>query len=133
MNYETRNRIIKRANARRLDIADQKGAEYSREGDFYTAVDADTLANFRAVGKRLGITELQTWAIYFLKQSDAIATFVNRIHNGKLSDGDLQMQIQKYSDEGEGILSRLDDIRNYADILECLLYEYGVGDSINLD
>lgn len=40
----------------------------------YTRGDADVLANFKDVARRVGLTPMQAWGAYFLKHVDAITS-----------------------------------------------------------
>lgn len=44
----------------------------------YTTGSEDVLNNFKSVGKRLGLSAEQAWAVYFLKHIDAITTFMSK-------------------------------------------------------
>ena len=74
------------------------------KGQDYTISDPDRLANFKNVAKRLGITPLQAWGVYWLKHVDAVCNFIK-------TDGRSQ---------SEPITGRLDDISNYNSLLEAI-------------
>ncbi len=98
MTNEARIKIIDEAIKRRKAIMDTKGNDY--------AGDSDVNMNFKRNAKLLGMRTQQIWAVYFMKHIDAIMTYVG---DGKI--------------ESEPIIGRLDDARNYLDILECLMRE----------
>jgi hypothetical protein len=120
MDWPTRNRIIKKATERRLGIADEKGVEYTQsEG---------ALENFYRNAKRVGSDPVTILYVYLGKHQDSIESFVKKVRDYFThGDGD-KMIIQMEARAGEGIRSRLDDIRNYYDLLECLLVEEGIID-----
>lgn len=41
----------------------------------YTLGNEDVLHNFKSVAARIGITPMQTWAVYWLKHVDAISAY----------------------------------------------------------
>jgi hypothetical protein len=51
-------------------VNDQKGKDYG--------ADADALANFKALGERLGMKPVQVWAGYAFKHFSAIETLVKK-------------------------------------------------------
>lgn len=122
MNHRDKRALVERANERRTNISDAKGPEYAGQADTYMADDSDVLANFKRQGRRWGTDALQAAAIYFGKHIDSIETFIREmaIHNGS------RPEQWKLVNRGEGIISRLDDARNYLDLLECLLAEIGL-------
>ena len=77
-----------------------KGREYSKGGQ-------DVNFNFKDVGKRLKLSKEIVLMVYLEK---AILSIEHAICGGQLSSG-------------ETTISRLDDARNYLDILETLLNE----------
>lgn len=105
MNANERRTIIEAAHQRELDLIDTKGREYT--GGAETGNDLDTLANFKRVAERTGLTPLQVWSVYFLKHVDAICTHI----------GDPTRQVS------EPISGRIDDARTYLGLLECLITE----------
>lgn len=121
MNLQTKALLIDKADRRRRKISDDKGAEYTLEGATYGSEDADVLSNFKRIGEKLDIDPITVCAIYTFKHIDSLTTFLRRY----MSTMDAHYR-REIADEGEGIISRLDDARNYLDILECLLYESGV-------
>lgn len=105
--------VIEQANARRTGISEEKSAEYSgRE---------DVLRNFKGQGKRLNLDPVQVLAVYFGKHIDSIETFVR-----ELASCDSYTARVALVNRGEGLVSRLDDARNYLDLLECLLVELNI-------
>ncbi len=104
MNYKQRKEIIEQANKRRQSLMLNKGKEYSKG-------NADINYNFKEVADRLGTrlagTPEYTCLVYLFKQILSIEKWAR---DGKLSSG-------------ETIFSRLDDARNYMDILESLIRE----------
>ena len=104
MKYQQRKKIIEQANKRRQSLMINKGKEYS-------GGDEDINYNFKETSKRLGTrlagTSEFVCLTFLLKHIQSIEQWAR---NGKLSSG-------------ETIISRLDDARNYMDILESLLKE----------
>jgi hypothetical protein len=104
MKYQQRKKIIEQANKRRQSLMINKGKEYS-------GGDEDINYNFKETAKRLGTrlagTSEFVCLTFLLKHIQSIEQWAR---NGKLSSG-------------ETIISRLDDARNYMDILESLIYE----------
>lgn len=121
MNHKQRRIVETLACERRYGIADAKGAEYSGAGQTYKETGADTLANFKAVGERVGTTPEQALMVYLLKHIDSINTTVREAGDPFYSSVGQELIYAK----GEGIISRLDDARNYLDLLECLLIDNG--------
>jgi len=78
-----------------------KGKEYSK------GIKTDVNFNFKEIATRLGLTKEQVLMVYLGK---AMLSIEKWILDGELSSG-------------ETLVSRLDDLRNYADILESFLYE----------
>lgn len=118
MNHKQRMTIEKEACRRRYGIADEKGAEYSQAGVDYRE-GADTLRNFKSVAERTGMSPVQCLMVYLCKHLDSIATTCREAEG--MSD---DLRAVRYT-TGEGIISRLDDARNYLDLLECLLVDTG--------
>ena len=102
MTNDERIAIIEAATKRRMDIMDTKGADY--QGEEKEGVNG----NFYRNARLLGVSPVLIWAVYFNKHIDALAKFVR---TGRV--------------ESEGLRGRLDDIRNYIDILEAMLVEEG--------
>jgi len=102
MKYLERKKIIETANKRRQSLMINKGKEYSGGNE-------DINFNFIEVADRLGTrlagTKEFVCLVYLLKHQLSIEKWAR---DGKLSSG-------------EDIFSRLDDIRNYLDILESLI------------
>lgn len=118
MNHQERVAVSARAEQRRRKIADEKGAEYTGEGDRYqTADDADVLRNLKVNGERLGVSALLTGGLYFGKHADSLFTMIRQ------AEGKTWEEKRTLVHQGEGIVSRLDDMRNYLDMVECVLVE----------
>jgi len=102
MKYAQRKQIIETANKRRQAIMLNKGKEYSKGKE-------DVNYNFKVFAERYGVrlagTPEYSCLSYLCKHQISIETWAQ---TGKLSSG-------------EDIFSRLDDIRNYLDILESLI------------
>lgn len=113
MNHDMKMEIIREANRRRIGISDEKSIEYA-SGD-------DVLANFKRQGERWNVETLQAAGIYFGKHIDSIETFVK-----EMSRSEGLTERLRLVNRGEGIQSRLDDARNYLDLIECLLAEEGL-------
>lgn len=120
MNHKQRRAVETAACERRYGIADAKGSEYSGAGSTYKETGADTLANFKLVGDRLGISPVLVLLTYWLKHVDSITTAVRE---AELHDSNTDVGRSIRYAQGEGIVSRLDDARNYLDLLECLLID----------
>lgn len=123
MNHRMRRIVETLACERRYGIADAKGAEYSGKGSTYKETGADTLANFKNVAERIGGTPEQVLMTYLLKHIDSINTAVREA--GTLKPPFIDKGPCVIYAAGEGIVSRLDDARNYLDLLECLLIDNG--------
>lgn len=91
--------LIERANTRRYDLIVAKGNDYS-------AGSKDALIEFKIAAEEAGVEPVQSCHILLTKQLRAIARYVRE---GRI--------------DTEGIESRLDDARNYLDILEALIVE----------
>lgn len=116
MQHSSRRVIEEAACVRRYALADAKGAEYSGAGASYRENGADVLANFKSVAERIGGTPEQVLMTYLLKHIDSINTTVRE------GAAPLPHTHNVYA-AGEGIVSRMDDARNYLDLLECLLID----------
>lgn len=81
------------------DILFKKGADYSS--------DADRLANFKRLADRLGMHDMQVWAVYFIKHIDAILTYCRTL-----------------AVQSENIRGRFADARNYLDLGLALIEEH---------
>ena len=101
MTFEERQAIIQKAFDRRSKLMEDKGKEYSK------GIKTDVNFNFKEIAKRLGLTKEQVLMVYLGK---ALLSIEKWTLDGELSSG-------------ETIISRLDDARNYMDILETLFYE----------
>lgn len=77
-----------------VDILSSKGHDYTDNGEGNE--DEDRLFNFKEVGKRLGISPLLVWGIYWTKHNNAIEKF---IRTGAVAS--------------EPIEERIKDARNY--------------------
>lgn len=119
MNYKQKLELIELADRRRKGISDSKGPEYAGSGSKYTESDSDVLANFKRNAERTGTDAILVWAIYFGKHLDSIETFVREW--SRAGDSEKRVLVAR----GEGIVSRLDDARNYLDLGECLLADLG--------
>ena len=108
MNRQTFENLVETANNRRLAITRTKGREYigAVDDDFRSNV----LANFERVAERLELDPKVIWAVYTQKHIDSIMTFV----------------AGKTGNPVESIVGRLDDVRNYCDLLEAMLHDYGL-------
>jgi hypothetical protein len=130
VNHKGRRIIERLACERRYGIADEKGAEYSGHGKTYIEDGADTLANFKKVAERIGGTPEQVLLTYMLKHMDSITTTVREAaeckKDPKTGYYDEDHNPRHVYAASEGIVSRLDDLRNYADLLECLLVDLSV-------
>lgn len=71
MNREQFNKLVAETAAQTTDLIVRKGGEYAN--------DEEVLANFMGQAKRLGLTPLQTWAVYFGKHIDAIESYNRRV------------------------------------------------------
>ena len=101
MTLEERIKMTRKSTERRIKIMEEKGPEYSRYG-------SNVNGNFVHTADFLGTTAQFVCLVYFLKHVEAIIAYVL---TGKQSC--------------ESIESRLDDARNYLDILESLIMEGG--------
>jgi len=127
MNYREKQALVKRANERRGAISDLKGPEYAGQAGAYTDEDQDVLANFKRQDLRWGFLGggLQSAFLYFGKHIDSIETFA-REYTRLVNDPNTGYDDHAFSallTSGEGIISRLDDARNYLDLIECLLWD----------
>lgn len=122
MNLSTKERILELADERRNGISAQKGPEYAGSAARYADDDKDVLANFKRQGDRWGTSPLLPTGVYFGKHIDSIETFVREATR----EGLTLAQQRELAYKGEGILSRLDDARNYLDLMECLLVDLGI-------
>lgn len=125
MNLATKERVLEIANVRRGAISADKGPEYAGSAARYSDSDQDVLANFKRQGVRWGTSPLLPTGVYFGKHIDSIETFVREATR----DGISVAEQREIAARGEGVVSRLDDARNYLDLMECLLIDLGIVDS----
>ena len=85
-----------------VKVSITKGKAYAGEGD--------SLANFKRIAERSGVSKYQVWQIYANKHFDAIDNAIKANPNAPV-------------DESEGLRGRIIDARNYLAILLCLLTE----------
>lgn len=112
MNRKRQFELYAAADERRRGITLEKGAEYTGDSE-------DVLLNFKSIGARLGIPPLLVLAVYLNKHMDSFNTFVKRHHASEVwGDGP---DLEYMANEGEGIVSRMDDARNYLDLGEALI------------
>ena len=123
MNHAEKQEAVARANARRGAISDAKGPEYAGQADAYKADDSDVLANFKRQDVRWGYdgSGLSSAFLYFGKHLDSIETYAREV-KALLAAGDID-GAHALGLKGEGIVSRLDDARNYIDLIECLMLD----------
>lgn len=79
------------------------------------------MANFKRQGRRFNVSPLLAAGLYAGKHIDSFETTVRALEE-KLREDDREGALEVVL-RGEGFVSRLDDLRNYCDLLECLLYE----------
>lgn len=72
----------------------------------------DTMANFKRIGERVGLTKYQIWSVYFGKHADAIANAVK-----------YHPEAPRTADESEPLRGRICDAINYLTILANLMDE----------
>lgn len=92
MNSEQFADLIRSARAVQDEILAAKGRDYTAGTDHAE----DRLGNFKSLAKRLGLTPMQVWAVYFAKHADAVLAYA------------------KGQTESEPIEQRLHDVANYA-------------------
>lgn len=102
MNLEQRTEVAEKLFDDSISTLESKGRAYATTGD--------SLANFKEVGKDVGITKYQAWLVYFLKH-------VESVKNAIINTPDYPI------DDSEGMYSRLIDIVSYAAILAALMKE----------
>lgn len=126
MNKREKDMVVEAANQRRGAISDAKGPEYAGQAALYTDDASDVLANFKRQDKRWGFdgSGLESAFIYFGKHLDAIETFGRELL--PILDERDRHEAHELVARGEGIISRLDDARNYIDLIECLLVDAGL-------
>lgn len=123
MDLQEKLALMQMANVRRGAISDEKGPEYTGEADRYAEEGADVLANFKRQDVRWGFNThgLSSAFVYFGKHLDSIETFGREVRKLiEIQDWDGAARLVE---QGEGIISRLDDARNYLDLIECLLWD----------
>jgi hypothetical protein len=122
VNFETKTRIVNRANERRIGISDEKGPEYT--GEAYVlqgGQDANILANFYLRADRGKLSVFSVAQTYAGKHIDSLETALAQLAQSE----DISARV-KIVNSGEGLVSRLDDLRNYCDLIECILVEEGI-------
>lgn len=92
----------------RHEQADAKALEYARADD--------RLHNFKQSARRHGITPESALAVHMEKHVESILNVVRR-----LNEGEVLLAIE--SAITEPIAGRIDDLANYLDLLDALLYE----------
>jgi len=117
VNLSTKLQVVDTANRRRGAISAEKGPEYTGEGKNYA--EGDILANFKNVASTVGSSPITVAGVYANKHWDSLSTFIR-----DLPQVETAAEARALVERGEGIVSRLDDLRNYMDLLECLLVEY---------
>jgi hypothetical protein len=123
MNHQTKTALIQEATSRRTRLSDQKGEEYTVQPGTFNDDEADVLLNFKTVGDCLDLDPVVVCGVYLQKHMDSIHTFIRKYKSADTLDKRIDVM-----SEGEGIESRLDDARNYLDLMECLIYEAIVED-----
>lgn len=118
MEYEVKRKLVELSRARRDEISDAKGAEYTKTGKEYKE-GGDILANFKTNADRFGQSPFTVLGVYLGKHFDSVENFIKDLSHVKNYEEALEVAFS-----GEGIISRLDDIANYVDLLESLLFEY---------
>jgi len=81
-----------------------------KKGEEYANCEEDRFNNFRSIGSRLGISPYTTLLIYLNKHVDSVNHFVR---SGMSTSSN------------ESILSRIQDIQNYLDLMIGMLVEDG--------
>jgi len=97
---------IEKLNELNKDIIKECFKLLNDKGHDYTGANEDTLANFKMVAQRTGLSPLQVWTVYFTKHADAIQTYIRK--------GELK---------SETIESRIEDAINYLLLLNGLIKE----------
>jgi len=118
MEYDLKRQIIAAARERADMISDEKGREYTQTGDEYQK-SGDILANFKRNAERFGVSPITVLGVYMGKHFDSIENFIQEIVTKTSYEDAVELVFS-----GEGIISRIDDARNYLDLMECLLFEY---------
>lgn len=91
-------KLLDRMEREEREILKLKGADYSDSSGH------NRLANFERLAARLGLSDLQIWAVYAMKHIDAILTYC--------ADGRVQ---------SEAIEGRITDARNYLALLRLMI------------
>ena len=94
------NAIVHELDSHAQETMNKKGPEYTQES-------ADVLNNFKATAKRIGISPLKVWSIFFDKQVQSIMSHVNNPH----------------LDKAESLESRFADVINYCRLGHALFTE----------
>lgn len=121
MNFETKTRIVNRANERRIGISDEKGPSYTGEATSYKDEGANVLANFYLRADRGKLSVFSVAQTYAGKHVDSLETALAQLAQSE----DISARVTIVN-SGEGLVSRLDDLRNYCDLIECILAEEGI-------
>ena len=100
MNTIEFNKLVHELNDYSNEILSKKGPEYTQQS-------ADVLYNFKSTSKRMGLTSLQVWSIFFDKQ---VQTIMAHVKNPDL-------------DKAESLESRFADVINYARLGHALFIE----------
>ena len=99
---EKRKEIIDALMAEEIEVSLAKEKSYAGRDD--------TLANFKRIAERCGVSKYIVWQIYANKHFDSI-------------DNAIKVNPDAPVDESEGLRGRIIDARNYLAILLCLLTE----------
>lgn len=102
MLIDERQKLTSKLFEQAMSMGDKKNKSYADR--------ADTLANFKRIAERLGLTKYQVWATYCNKHIDSI-------NNAIKDNPDLP------TDASESMQGRIIDVIVYSAILYCLLYE----------
>lgn len=123
MNFAEKSAVVAKANERRGAISDQKGPEYTGAGKASTYKDAgaNILRNFYVRAERGDASVFTVAQTYAGKHVDSIETAL-----AQLAKAETISERIGIVNAGEGLISRLDDLRNYCDLLECILVDEGV-------
>ena len=100
MNTIEFNKLVHKLNEYSNNVMSKKGPEYTQES-------SDVLNNFKSTAKRIGISPLKVWSIFFDKQVQSIMSHVN---NPNL-------------DKAESLESRFADVINYCRLGHALFTE----------
>lgn len=96
--------------AKLTQVLFKAAAEMGNKKNKSYADKTDTLANFKRIAEKMGLTKYQIWAVYFNKHIDSI--------NNAIKD-----HPELPVDASESLEGRLIDVIVYSTILYCLLYE----------